>query len=175
MTRDREIRAATDLYALVSQYVPLRRRGSVAVGKCPFHGPDKNPSFRVNLAGKHAGRWRCWTESIGGDAIDFLAKIEGITHFEALKRLASDAGIKMDAPAESQSERARRREEKVACLQWYRLRWSAFRRELNRMMANGPPSSLREYRRANYLGQVMRWIEQERGTEAGMRVYRMST
>jgi len=172
MTRDRQIRDATDLYALVSQYVALKKRGNVAVGKCPFHA-DTNPSFRVTLAGKHAGTWRCWSHCGGGDCIDFLAKIESITPFEALKRLAAEAGIPMDRPKESAAQRRRRREEKDAALSWFRRCWSEHRRELNRIMRNGPPElySLEDVR-AEYLGQVMRWIDREHATEAGMRVWR---
>lgn len=173
ITRDRQVRDATDLYALVSQYVPLKRRGNVAVGRCPFHD-DKTPSFRVRLTGKHAGTWRCWSScSEGGDCIDFVAKIENISPWEALKRLAAEAGIPMAAPTESPEQRRRRREEKEIALWWYRRKWAELRSELNRIMRNGPPElHSRDDVRAEYLGQVMRWIERERGTERGMAVFR---
>lgn len=173
MTRDRQVREATDLYSLVSGYVPLRKRGNVAVGKCPWH-QDSSPSLTVNLHGhRFAGRWKCWVCNFGGDSQDWLSRIEGIEPFEALKRLAADAGIPLDAPAESPEERRARREEKLICAWWYRERWKEHRSQLNAIMRNGPPETdSHEHARAEYLGQVMRWIERERGTEAGMRVFR---
>lgn len=191
MTRDRQVRDATDLYALVSQYVQLRRRGSVAVGKCPWHD-DKRPSFTVNLPGhKHAGKWACYPCGlVGGDAQDFLSRIEGITSWEALKRLAAEAGIPMDAPAESPEVRRAKREEKRTAARWYRGEWVRLRQHLERAMARAEIISYREsVPRSdpgwapvigwNLAGQMaetfsgkLRWIERERGTEAGMEVWR---
>jgi 5S rRNA maturation endonuclease (ribonuclease M5) len=66
----------------------LERRGfTVPVGrkpvmKCPFH-EDKNPSFSVDL---DKGLWNCHAGCGGGDIFDLLAKFEGGTAVDALKR-----------------------------------------------------------------------------------------
>jgi hypothetical protein len=52
------------------------------VVKCPFH-KDNNPSFSVE---NEQGLWNCHAGCGGGDVFDLLAKFEGTTAVEALKR-----------------------------------------------------------------------------------------
>ena len=41
-----QIKAANDLAALASDRgVELKRKGRTLVGRCPFHEPDRTPSF----------------------------------------------------------------------------------------------------------------------------------
>ena len=46
-----EVRAATDMVDLVSQYTPLKRAGARYTGRCPFHD-ERTPSFSVHAADK---------------------------------------------------------------------------------------------------------------------------
>ena len=42
-----EVRMQNDIVDVVSQYVPLKQKGSSFMGLCPFHN-EKTPSFSVN-------------------------------------------------------------------------------------------------------------------------------
>jgi len=90
------IRSATDLVSLVASYIQLRKSGSAHVAKCPFHGPERTPSFNISPAKQ---LWHCHGCEAGGDAFTFLQKIEGITFSAALKALADRAGIPLDEQA----------------------------------------------------------------------------
>lgn len=173
MTRDREVRDATDPFYLVSQYVRLKRQGKVAVGRCPFHN-EKTASFRVNLAGhRFAGRTKCFGCDWRGDVIDFVARIEGISHFEALKTLAADAGIDLTRTESVPEVKARREDRKHADL-WYRDRWKFWRRSLNAALMYGPPEYPSDtYSWAEFCGQMMCLIQRLQGTEEGLRAWRV--
>lgn len=54
--------------------------------KCPFHSDD-TPSFVVNFAGEHAGRFKCFGCDVSGDAIDFVERIEHCTKPEAALKI----------------------------------------------------------------------------------------
>ena len=87
-----EVKAATDLVALVSEYVALRPAGGARMkGLCPFH-QEKTPSFTVNAAN---GAWICYGCGEHGDAIDFLCKQANLSFVEAVERLAQRAGVEL--------------------------------------------------------------------------------
>ena len=83
-----------DLYAFVSQYVVLDAGGR---GSCPFHPPDRHPSFAVN---RKEGYWVCFHETnphtgryLGGDAIEFYRRLKGLSFKEAVRDLAAQYGV----------------------------------------------------------------------------------
>jgi len=90
--------AATDMLDLANSYSakPLKKVGSQWVGLCPFHS-EKTPSFSVS-----AGRewWHCKGCNAGGNAIDFVMKIERIGFPEAVRLLAVKASIDLGGPDE---------------------------------------------------------------------------
>jgi DNA primase len=94
------VKEAVDLVDVVSRYVQLRRRGARMVGLCPFHR-DSNPSFGIP-AGKQF--FKCFVCNKGGDVITFVSEIERIDRFEALKRLAEEAGIALSTGASKERE-----------------------------------------------------------------------
>jgi DNA primase len=97
-----EIRQATDVVALVGEYVSLRPGGGTRMkGLCPFH-QEKTPSFTVDSS---RGHWHCFGCSEGGDAIDFLRKQETLSFIEAVERLAQRAGIELQYEGRSAGER----------------------------------------------------------------------
>jgi hypothetical protein len=87
-----EIRARVDLVDLVGAVVPLKRAGERWKGLCPFH-QEKTPSFTVH---PKRGRFYCFGCHVGGDAVDFLRRHEGVTFPVAVRRLAERAGIDLD-------------------------------------------------------------------------------
>jgi len=84
-----QVRAQADIVEVVSEYVPLKRRGRNYFGLCPFH-TERTPSFSVN---PELGIFHCFGCGVGGDVFGFLMKIEGISFYEAVRRLADRYGI----------------------------------------------------------------------------------
>ncbi len=83
------VRDATDAVAIVGEYVQLRQRGTDFWGCCPFHG-EKTPSFKVSSQTQF---WHCFGCGEGGDIFKFLMKKEQFEFPEAVRYLASKAGI----------------------------------------------------------------------------------
>ncbi|MGE0823164.1 MAG: DNA primase [Candidatus Binatia bacterium] len=84
-----DIRARVSIVEIVSTHVALRKTGRSYSGLCPFHG-EKTPSFSVNEEG---GFFHCFGCGVGGNVFTFLMRIEGLSFPEAVRRLASKAGI----------------------------------------------------------------------------------
>lgn len=84
-----EVVARTDTVSLISSYVTLKRAGANYLGLCPFHS-EKTPSFTV-FGGK--ANFYCFGCGAGGDAINFVRRIENLEFEEAVEFLAKRAGI----------------------------------------------------------------------------------
>ncbi|HJL15049.1 MAG TPA: DNA primase [Sandaracinaceae bacterium LLY-WYZ-13_1] len=107
-----EVRERTDLVALVSEYVSLKRSGSSLKGLCPFHG-EKTPSFYVH---PDRGFFHCFGCQASGDAISFLMRIDGHAFPEAVRILAERAGVEivaLDSAEEKAARQARARRERL--------------------------------------------------------------
>ena len=84
-----EIKSKLDIVEFISEYLRLMPAGTNFKANCPFHN-EKTPSFMVN---RERGIWRCFGCGEGGDALEFLMKIENIPFPEALKVLAQRTGV----------------------------------------------------------------------------------
>ena len=73
----------------IGRKVVLVKKGNDFLGLCPFHS-EKTPSFTVS---DDKGFFHCFGCSAHGDAISFVMQKESIEFKEALKVLASEAGI----------------------------------------------------------------------------------
>ena len=69
-----EIRQASDIVDVISEYVQLKKQGRNYSGLCPFHG-ENTPSFSVS-ADKQV--YHCFGCGAGGNVFSFLMEIEGI-------------------------------------------------------------------------------------------------
>ncbi len=85
------VRNATNIVAVVSQFVPLKRVGRRWVGLCPFH-PEKSPSFSLN---EEQGLFYCFGCQKKGDSITFLRELEGLDFVGAVERLAAKANLSL--------------------------------------------------------------------------------
>jgi len=83
------VREATNMVAVVSEHVGLKRVGRRYQGLCPFHS-EKTPSFSVN---PELGLYHCFGCGEGGDAIRFIREVEHLDFVTAVERLAAKAGI----------------------------------------------------------------------------------
>ncbi len=100
------MREGVDLLELVSRYVQLKRSGANHVGLCPFHS-EKTPSFSVN-----PGRqiFKCFGCGVGGDAFEFLMRIEGLSFPDAARRIAGEMGVDIEERRLTPAEEQRRQE-----------------------------------------------------------------
>lgn len=72
---------------LLAQY---KNHGHKLTGPCPVHGGDNPQAFVVNLA---KNIWHCFTGcNAGGDLIDFVRRMDRISHRHAAEYLAQLAG-----------------------------------------------------------------------------------
>ncbi|HEX4621335.1 MAG TPA: DNA primase, partial [Myxococcaceae bacterium] len=102
-----EILERVDLVALVSRHVELKKSGRNFKGLCPFHG-EKTPSFQVN---PEMRRFKCFGCNAGGDAIAFVQRYLGKSFVDAVRELAREAGVDLEAAEDpSARERAQLRE-----------------------------------------------------------------
>ena len=89
-----EIRQASDIVDVISEYVQLKKQGRNYFGLCPFHG-ENTPSFSVS---SDKQIFHCFGCGAGGNVFSFLMEIEGISFQEAALKLAEkvniDLGIK---------------------------------------------------------------------------------
>ena len=97
----------TDIYSVVSRYVPLTQKSGRYWGRCPFHN-EKTASFSVSA---DKGLFYCFGCGAGGNVFKFLSLIENITYFEAVKLQAERLGIELPQNKSSPEEERRRREE----------------------------------------------------------------
>ena len=98
----REIRARVDIAAFIGAHVPLKKRGNDLVGLCPFHA-EKTPSFHVH---PDRGFFKCFGCGAGGDVITFVQKSENVGFVDAVRTLASKAGVELE-PENPRAMRAR--------------------------------------------------------------------
>ena len=101
-----QVRAATDLVALVQETVELKPRGREFWCNCPFHG-EKTPSFHIIPATQV---WHCFGCNEGGDCFTYVQKRENLSFPEAIRYLADRAGIELhddQAAARTSTKRSR--------------------------------------------------------------------
>ena len=105
-----ELLARTDIVELVSRYVPLKRKGGSMWGCCPFHH-EKTPSFHVEQDKQF---YKCFGCGEGGNAIQFLIKIENLPYIDAVRKLAEMAG--MELPEEEDGGKSRLQRQRLLAL-----------------------------------------------------------
>lgn len=104
-----EIRAANDIVDVVSKYVPLKRRGRIFFGLCPFHS-EKSPSFSVKADNQF---FYCFGCHAGGDVFTFISKIENLSFKESVEFLAERANIKLPTLNGNENDPQTRLKEKM--------------------------------------------------------------
>ncbi len=84
-----EIKIRLKVSTVVSKFVTLKKRGKEYVGLSPFKN-EKTPSFTVN---DEKGFYHCFSTSEHGNIFDFVMKMQNYKFGEAVKSLASLAGM----------------------------------------------------------------------------------
>jgi DNA primase len=85
------IKDRLDIVDVVSQYVVLKKSGANYWGLCPFHN-DKKPSMSVSPS---KGIYKCFSCGAGGDALNFLVKIQNREYKDVIFELADKFGIEL--------------------------------------------------------------------------------
>jgi len=84
-----EVRDRASIVQVISDYVPLQKRGANYLGLCPFHS-EKTPSFSVN---EEKSIYYCFGCNATGNVITFLMNREGMSFPEAVVSLADRFGV----------------------------------------------------------------------------------
>ncbi len=101
-----EVRLASEIVDVVSDYVTLKKRGQNYFGLCPFHA-EKTGSFSVN---PEKQIFHCFGCGVGGNVFTFIMKEAGVSFPEAVRILARRAGITIPEPDEIDPQGAQERE-----------------------------------------------------------------
>lgn len=86
-----ELKYKCDIVEIISQYVPLQKKGSRYFGSCPFHH-EKTGSFCVT---QDSGFYHCFGCGASGDVIKFIMEMESMSFFDSVKYLAEKAGMQL--------------------------------------------------------------------------------
>ncbi len=100
-----ELRARVTLSSVVQRTTRLTKAGREWKACCPFHN-EKSPSFTVN---DEKGFYHCFGCGAHGDVIRWMTDQRGLQFMDAVKELASEAGMEMPAPDPRAAQAAEKR------------------------------------------------------------------
>ena len=98
-----EVRLENDIVDVISEYLPLKQKGTSYFGLCPFHN-EKTPSFSVSSEKQF---YYCFGCGAAGDVFTFVMQMENVTFPEALQRLADRVHITLPTPQYTAEARLR--------------------------------------------------------------------
>jgi DNA primase len=100
-----ELRSRVTLSGVISRTTRLQKAGHEFKACCPFHN-EKTPSFTVN---DQKGFYHCFGCGAHGDVIRWMTDQRGLSFMDAVKELASEAGMEVPAPDPRAAQRAEQR------------------------------------------------------------------
>lgn len=102
-----QLRDANDIVELFRSYADVKKRGRTYVCCCPFHS-EKTPSCTIY---PESQSFYCFGCGVGGDAINFVRKMDNVGYIDAVQILAQRVGLQMPArsPEEQRTSDLRRR------------------------------------------------------------------
>ncbi len=96
-----ELLSRADIVEVAREYLDLKRDGANWKALCPFHD-DKDPSFKVSSI---KGIYKCFGCNAGGNVINLVQRLEGISYWEAAEQLCERYGIRYERKALSAEEK----------------------------------------------------------------------
>jgi DNA primase len=101
---------------VVGETVQLKKAGTTFKGLCPFHG-EKTASFTVTPS---RDSWKCFGCGLGGDVFSFVMQRDGSSFPDALRLLATKAGVEIDERTKREdAHRARLRDVLETAIAFY--------------------------------------------------------
>jgi len=111
-----EIKMKTDIVALMSEYVRIKKAGASFMAICPFHS-EKTPSLHVS---PDKQMWYCHGCGEGGDVFGFVMRMEGLDFLDSMRFLAKKAGVTLsENETKEQTERQRLIQINAAAAKYY--------------------------------------------------------
>ncbi len=101
-----ELRARVTLSGVIQRTTRLTKAGREWKACCPFHN-EKSPSFTVN---DEKGFYHCFGCGAHGDVIRWMTDQRGLQFMDAIKELASEAGMEVPAPDPRAAKAAEQRD-----------------------------------------------------------------
>lgn len=86
-----QIKQASNIVEIATQYTNIIKRGKNFIGLCPFHS-EKTPSFTVDIERQ---LYHCFGCGAGGDIFTLVMEKENLSFPEALRHLADKYNIKL--------------------------------------------------------------------------------
>ena len=86
-----EIRNKINIVDVISNYVPLTKRGKNYFGVCPFHD-NHSPSMSVSFEKQI---YRCFSCGASGNVFTFVSEYEHIGFYDAVKLLGNKVGYNL--------------------------------------------------------------------------------
>ena len=103
------VRLRADIVQVISDYVPLQKKGKNHVGNCPFHR-ETAPSFTVT---PEKQMFYCFGCHVGGNVFKFIMLQHNVAFPEAVKMLGDRFGVAVPDSYSPQVKEKLRREEKA--------------------------------------------------------------
>lgn len=102
-----EVRRASDIVDVISDYVSLKKQGKNFSGLCPFHG-ERTPSFSVS---SDKQLYHCFGCGAGGNVFSFVMEADGLSFTETVEKLALRNNISLpeQAPPTEQEQQSQTR------------------------------------------------------------------
>ncbi|MBO9517431.1 MAG: DNA primase [Porphyrobacter sp.] len=100
-----ELRSRVTLSSVVMRTTKLQKAGREWKACCPFHN-EKSPSFTVS---DEKGFYHCFGCGAHGDVIRWMTDQRGLSFMDAVKELASEAGLEVPRPDPREAQRAEER------------------------------------------------------------------
>ncbi|AYH42493.1 DNA primase [Azoarcus sp. DN11] len=86
-----DLLARVDIVDVIERHLTLKKSGANYFACCPFHG-EKSASFSVSPSKQF---YHCFGCGVHGSAVGFLMEYSGLSFIEAVKELASYAGLQV--------------------------------------------------------------------------------
>ena len=113
----KQVKAASDIVAVVGSYINVTPAGKTFKAVCPFH-QDTRPSLDID---PQRQRYKCWSCGAHGDVFSFVMFQDKVGFKEARQILADKAGIKLD---EQQAPQDYQRTRLLEVMRWAQAKYA---------------------------------------------------
>ncbi|NLY63240.1 MAG: DNA primase [Erysipelothrix sp.] len=91
------IRQSANISDIISQYIPIEKKGRNFVAICPFH-EDTNPSMSIS---EEKQIYKCFVCGAGGNVFTFVSKYNNLEFIQSVKVVADFVNIPLDVQVTS--------------------------------------------------------------------------